>query len=117
MVEQSFYFRRARRCILLLLLGGVGAAVQLAAQTTAAPAASPATPVQNATPAQNAQPEKNSLAVPLDTLPQGKLGQPSPQNQPAASAGGADAANGEYSIRATVNEVDLVFTVVDKHGH
>ncbi len=111
MVEQSINFRRALRCILLLLLGGVCAAVQLAAQTTAAPVASPATP------AQNAQPAKNSLAVTLDTLPQGKLEQPSSQNQPAANAGGADATNGEYSIRATVNEVDLVFTVVDKHGH
>ncbi len=117
MVEQSIYFRRALRCILLLLLGGVCAAVPLAAQTTAAPVASPATPVQNAEPAKNAQPAKNSLAVTLDTLPQGKLEQPSSQNQPAASAGGADATNGEYSIRATVNEVDLVFTVVDKHGH
>lgn len=88
--------------------------VRIPAQNASAPAAIPA------------KPAGKNTAVPLDTLPQSKLGQPPSQGgSPASSAGAAAAAgsgvvtqqNGEYSIRATVNEVDLLFTVVDKHGH
>ncbi len=92
--------------------------VRIPAQNASAPAAIPA------------KPAGKNTAVPLDTLPQSKLGQPpspppSQGGSPASSAGAAVAAgsgvvtqqNGEYSIRATVNEVDLLFTVVDKHGH
>lgn len=52
-------------------------------------------------------------AVSLDALPHATPG----GGQPVPSTGGAAGANSEYSIRTTVNEVDLLFTVVDKQGH
>src|SRR5581483_9515500 len=37
--------------------------------------------------------------------------------QPATTAGGGDAENSNITIRSRVDEVNVIFTVTDKHGH
>ena len=115
MVELGFFFRRAAlrtlQCLLCVALLAAPAAVLQAQSTTSSATVNPAKPAASSTP------------VPLSTLPQARPGeQPSSttQQMTATSAAGANGQNGsldgEYSIRTTVNEVDLIFAVVDKHG-
>ncbi|HEX4021496.1 MAG TPA: VWA domain-containing protein [Acidobacteriaceae bacterium] len=85
------------------------------AQSTASPAAN--------TPATQPQSAQNPPAT-LRTLPHATPGEAATQGQSSAGApsvasapGAAGSQEGEYSIRTSVNEVDLIFAVVDKHGH
>ena len=77
------------------------------AATQPAPAAQP-TPVPQS--AKNAPPDPKS---PSDTKPSQQTAPPAPQNG-AAPAQDDDSIT---TIRKTVNEVNVVFTVTDKHGH
>ncbi|MGC9291602.1 MAG: VWA domain-containing protein [Acidobacteriaceae bacterium] len=123
MVKFNFSFRRTAwrswQCLLwLVLLAPL--ATTLGAQNTAPPATSGASatatsaPTGKTTPPASTAKDARHTAVPLDTLPQGKPGEHvAPQQSPT----GAGQQDEEYKIRTTVNEVDLIFTVIDKHGH
>ena len=82
------------------------------------PAPQPAsTPQQapSAPPAMNSQPAQAKPApAPPATPPQPAPGNPSPQ-QPAQPTPGED--EGTYTLKTNVNEVNLTFTVTDRHGH
>ncbi len=56
--------------------------------------------------------QPSTTAQPADVPPAAQ--QPAPAQQPAA---GQQQNNQQYTITRQVNEVDLVFTVTDKHGH
>ena len=102
-------FRHGVRCLCVAAMA-VFFVVATHAQTAAA-----------AAPAQapdDAKALKDPSGSTLNTLPHNQPGANAATN--AGAATGTDAggpSTGEYSLRATVNEVDLVFSVVDKHGH
>jgi VWFA-related protein len=75
------------------------------AQTT--PAAPPPAPVQSSAPA-------TSQGAPAAQAP--AAGQ-QPGAQPAPGTGQGSQDDQQFTLRSTVNEVDLVFTVSDRHGH
>jgi Ca-activated chloride channel family protein len=69
-----------------------------------------------APPAPSTQPANPKGApAPLSAIPQAPSG--SAQPQVAAPASAASGQNGAYTITTVVNEVNLIFTVTDKHGH
>lgn len=116
MVEFGFLSRRAALrisqsvfCAGLLPIFSAALLAQNTAQPPAVGAPAPSGPSSKA-------PARTSAPVTLNSIPQAKPGEkPSSTTQPAtAPANGQQ--NGEYSIRTTVNEVDLIYTVVDKHG-
>jgi Ca-activated chloride channel homolog len=90
----------------------IAASATAFAQTPAAPQAANAPAQQISTQQTQAQPV---TAQPNAASSQTAPAQPgSAQSQPAVSQGQSDQ---EYTITRQVNEVDLVFTVTDKHGH
>jgi Ca-activated chloride channel family protein len=92
-------WRLAASALGLALLGTTVAFAQ-----TAPPPSNPATP--NPAPTTPAPANNDQAPVPgtLSAVPQAPAGQ------------GADAQNGNFTIKTNVNEVNLIFTVTDKHG-
>jgi Ca-activated chloride channel homolog len=92
---------------LAALVTALGAVPVLAQQPATTPAQQPATPA-----AQPAQPQ---------SAPQAPATAPAPATGQAPAAqqneGGSGADVGVTTLRQSVNEVDLIFTVTDKHGH
>jgi Ca-activated chloride channel homolog len=91
---------------LAALVTAVGAVPLLAQQPTTTPAQQPATPAAQPAPSQPPQ--------------QAPATAPAPVQAPTAvqDPGGAGTDVGATTIiRQSVNEVDLIFTVTDKHGH
>lgn len=88
--------------------GRVAKALLLVAAWSGAPAAVGA---QNGPPAaQNAGPQQTAKPLPPP------VGQP-PQPLPQAVPSNGQVGNGAFTITSVVNEVNLIFTVTDKHGH
>jgi VWFA-related protein len=85
--------RRARNFVGLVFAAAFSAALVNAQQPAAAPSQNPAPP-----------PPANTQQAPAP--------QPAPNAQQPASPGDQD----QYTIRTQVNEVNLIFTVTDKHG-
>ena len=114
-------------CVALLALSTSGGVAF--SQAPAAPATNATTPPAAVAPLQSqpvksqpVQPSSPAQSAPVQTpaaQPTPAQSQPAPvQPAPAASVPGTpDATDGEYTLRAVVNEVNLIFTVVDKHGH
>jgi Ca-activated chloride channel family protein len=89
------------------------------APTPQAKPAEPQTPAPaNAEPAATATSENAQPAASGET-PEAPSSKPaaSPATRPAALAAGSSPDEEETTIRRTVNEVNVVFTVTDKHGH
>ncbi len=80
----------------------------LAVNRAAAQASQPTVPPQNAAPAVTSKPPANSPQQP---------GQPSQTTAPQQQTTATTDQNGAYTITTVVNEVNLIFTVTDKHGH
>src|SRR5579863_538861 len=110
-----------RTGVLFLFIGSFSLLAQDATELPSAPSASQ----------QQSQPQKAAPAQPPSPSPQ-KAEPPAPsksdetqaaQNQPSQTGTGAPAPSGQSdddslaTIRHTVNEVNIVFTVTDKHGH
>ena len=94
-----------------LVLAACGAIAAVHAQQPASSSPAPAqAPATSAPPVQ--QPASAQQSAPSQAPPD-----PQSAQQPAQQSGGdADAANGPI-LRLGVNEVNLIFTVTDKHGH
>src|SRR5579863_3245891 len=107
--------------VLFLLIGSLALLAQDATELPSAPSASQ----------QQSQPQKSTPVQPPSPSPQ-KAEPPPPsksdetqaaQNQPSQTGTSAPPASGPSeddslaTIRHTVNEVNVVFTVTDKHGH
>ena len=105
----------------MLLAGLIGACLPLAAQSTVAPA--PAPP-QN--PQSSSLPNAPGRTTPAPAKPLPAAPPPASTTQPPAQAP-ADAQQpevaapgdeeGTYTLKQNVNEVNLTFTVTDRHGH
>lgn len=90
------------------------------APSAAKPPAPAPSPAATAAQPQAAQPAKNPPAPPAGDNAQAETNKPA-ATQPAASANTTGSAPPDdesiTTIRKTVNEVNVVFTVTDKHGH
>lgn len=127
-----------RGASLLLLAGIVFAGLPLAAQTTTQAAQLPSAPVPQNQPAQNNAPASlpNAPGAPAAAKPVPPPPAPAaikpqqPATQPPAAAAKPAASDdqepemaqpgdeeGTYTLKTNVNEVNLTFTVTDRHGH
>ena len=103
MTKMKACWRLAASALGLALLG-----ITVAFAQTAPPAAAPSTPASsNPAPPSPAPANNDQAPVPgtLSAVPQASSGQ-----------GGDDQNNGNFTIKTNVNEVNLIFTVTDKHG-
>lgn len=86
----------------------------LAVVTVAPLKAQTSAPATTQAPAPAAQPGPEKTSTPAAAAPQSPT---TPQAAPAQQPQNAPDENGEYTIHRRVNEVNLIFTVTDKHGH
>jgi hypothetical protein len=103
MTKMKACWRLAASALGLALLG-----ITVAFAQTAPPAAAPSKPASsNPAPPSPAPANNDQAPVPgtLSAVPQASSGQ-----------GGDDQNNGNFTIKTNVNEVNLIFTVTDKHG-
>ena len=116
--------RRPGAMLVFALAVAFGAGLLPAQQPATPPAQQPATPAaQPATPP--AQQPATPAAQPAQTPPakQTPAATPAPATAPAQApaaaqdTGGSGTDVGVTTLKTSVNEVDLIFTVTDKHGH
>lgn len=88
--------------------------VQSAPRTPASPATAQPGPPQPAPPQASSQPPVSTATPPAGTTAQPAPGSSSPQ-QTQQPVPGED--EGTFTLKTNVNEVNLTFTVTDRHGH
>lgn len=111
----------------ILLVGLIGVSLPLAAQTTLPPAPAPPNSLPNAPGQTTPPPSKPAPAPPAapSTPPSSSTQQPAQSSAPAAQApadqepevAAPGDEEGTYTLKQNVNEVNLTFTVTDRHGH
>jgi Ca-activated chloride channel family protein len=109
MLGSNRCFRQSVRCLCVVAMAALFVA-PVRAQSAASTAASSAQDDAKA----DAKTLKGTGNATLNTLPHTPPGAGAAANANSAAGGQS---TGVYSLRAIVNEVDLVFSVVDKHGH
>ena len=103
------HLRRQGAMLGFALAAVLGAVPLLAQQSATPPAQQPATPA--ARPAQTQPAQKAPAPAPAS----GQAPAPAAQQDSGVAGSGADV--GVTTLKTSVNEVDLIFTVTDKHGH
>jgi Ca-activated chloride channel homolog len=121
--------RRQGAMLGFALATALSAAPLLAQQPATPPTQQPATPTAQPAQAPPAQPAPAPAAPPASAPAaapaQAPAAAPAPAQKPAAQpqpdagapAGGSSTDVGVTTLKTSVNEVDLIFTVTDKHGH